>query len=225
MRRATTGHRQRRQPGAARGQLRPACARLGQELRPHAPASDGRVDGRLEDQRGAHGTPTTSARPSSPSSSPRHGSLRIELAGEDGTTTVLRESVPVMAGEIVDASVMRAAALREFLTAQVARAKAEGVLFSVHLKATMMKVSDPIIFGHAVRAFFPQTFAQYGDALAAAGLTPERRTGRDSQGPGARCPNGARDQGRLRRRAGRRARRWRWSTPNEASPTCTSRAT
>ncbi|MFF3290431.1 NADP-dependent isocitrate dehydrogenase [Streptomyces sp. NPDC003023] len=100
------------------------------------------------------------------------GSLRIELKGDDGATTVLRESVPVLAGEVVDASVMRVAALREFLTAQVARAKAEDVLFSVHLKATMMKVSDPIIFGHVVRAFFPKTFAQYGESLAKAGLTP-----------------------------------------------------
>lgn len=98
--------------------------------------------------------------------------LRIELAGDDGSTTVLRESVPVLAGEVVDASVMRVAVLREFLKEQVARAKAEGVLFSVHLKATMMKVSDPIIFGHVVRAFFPKTFAQYGDVLAKAGLTP-----------------------------------------------------
>ncbi|MGW7467672.1 NADP-dependent isocitrate dehydrogenase [Streptomyces xantholiticus] len=100
------------------------------------------------------------------------GSLRIELKGDDGSTAVLRESVPVLAGEVVDASVMRVAALREFLTQQVARAKAEDVLFSVHLKATMMKVSDPIIFGHVVRAFFPKTFAQYGESLAKAGLTP-----------------------------------------------------
>ncbi|MFD7290789.1 NADP-dependent isocitrate dehydrogenase [Streptomyces sp. NPDC059863] len=100
------------------------------------------------------------------------GSLRIELAGDDGSTTVLRESVPVLAGEVVDASVMRVAALREFLGAQIARAKAEDVLFSVHLKATMMKVSDPIIFGHVVRAFFPKTFAEYGEVFAAAGLTP-----------------------------------------------------
>ncbi|MEV0642517.1 NADP-dependent isocitrate dehydrogenase [Streptomyces sp. NPDC050619] len=100
------------------------------------------------------------------------GALRIELVGDDGSTTVLRESVPVLGDEVVDASVMRVAALREFLTAQVARAKAEGVLFSVHLKATMMKVSDPIVFGHVVRAFFPKTFAKYGETLAAAGLTP-----------------------------------------------------
>ncbi|GAA4023600.1 NADP-dependent isocitrate dehydrogenase [Streptomyces plumbiresistens] len=100
------------------------------------------------------------------------GSLKIELVGDDGSTTVLRESVPVLKDEVVDASVMHVAPLREFLTAQIARAKAEGVLFSVHLKATMMKVSDPIVFGHVVRAFFPKTFAKYGEALAAAGLTP-----------------------------------------------------
>ncbi|MFF1697831.1 NADP-dependent isocitrate dehydrogenase [Streptomyces sp. NPDC058257] len=98
--------------------------------------------------------------------------LRIEFTGEDGGTTVLRESVPVLAGEVVDASVLRVGPLREFLTAQIAKAKADGVLFSVHLKATMMKVSDPIIFGHVVRAFFPKTFAAYGETLAAAGLTP-----------------------------------------------------
>ncbi|WP_328445610.1 NADP-dependent isocitrate dehydrogenase [Streptomyces sp. NBC_00386] len=100
------------------------------------------------------------------------GALRIELVGDDGSTTVLRESVPVQAGEVVDASVMHVAPLREFLTEQIARAKAEGVLFSVHLKATMMKVSDPIVFGHVVRAFFPKTFAAHGETLAAAGLTP-----------------------------------------------------
>ena len=102
----------------------------------------------------------------------KDGSLRIELAGDDGERTVLRESVPVLAGEVVDATVMRVAALREFLTAQVARAKREDVLFSVHLKATMMKVSDPIIFGHVVRAFLPELFAEHGAALADAGLSP-----------------------------------------------------
>ncbi|MER5430069.1 NADP-dependent isocitrate dehydrogenase [Streptomyces sp. NPDC002588] len=100
------------------------------------------------------------------------GSVRIELVAEDGATTVLRESVPVLEGEVVDASVLHVAALREFLTAQIAEAKAQGVLFSVHLKATMMKVSDPIIFGHVVRAFFPKTFEQHGATLAAAGLSP-----------------------------------------------------
>ncbi|MDJ1131449.1 NADP-dependent isocitrate dehydrogenase [Streptomyces iconiensis] len=118
------------------------------------------------------------------------GSLRIELVGDNGSVTVLRESVPVLAGEVVDAAVMRVAALREFLTAQVARAKAEGVLFSVHLKATMMKVSDPIIFGHAVRAFFPKTFARYGEALASAGLSPNDGLGGIYKGLEA-LPDGA----------------------------------
>ncbi len=101
------------------------------------------------------------------------GSLRIELASSDGTTTVLRESVPVLAGEVVDASVLRVGPLHQFLDAQIARAKAEGILFSVHLKATMMKISDPVIFGHVVKAFFPATFERHGRALAAAGLSPD----------------------------------------------------
>jgi isocitrate dehydrogenase len=100
------------------------------------------------------------------------GSLRIELVGDDGSTTVLRASVPVLAGEVVDASVMRVGALREFFAATKAKARADGVLFSVHLKATMMKISDPIIFGHAIRAFFPKTFALHGETLAIAGLSP-----------------------------------------------------
>ncbi len=98
------------------------------------------------------------------------GSLRIELVTDDRRTIVLREAVPVLEGEIVDAAVMRAAALQRFLRDQVEQAKSEDLLLSVHLKATMMKVSDPIIFGHAVRAFFPKTFAEHGEALAAAGL-------------------------------------------------------
>ncbi|UFU07486.1 NADP-dependent isocitrate dehydrogenase [Ruania halotolerans] len=98
--------------------------------------------------------------------------LRIEHVSADGKTTVLKESVPVLAGEIVDGTVMRAEALDTFLAAQVQRAKDDGVLFSVHLKATMMKVSDPIIFGRAVRAFLPEVFATYGEQLEAAGLSP-----------------------------------------------------
>jgi isocitrate dehydrogenase len=121
--------------------------------------------------------------------------LRIELAASDGTITVLRERVPVLAGEIVDSAVMRAEDLDAFLAAQVAEAKAAGVLFSVHLKATMMKVSDPIIFGHAVRAFFPDTFAKYGADLAAAGLTPNNGLGSILGGlstvPLSGVPNGA----------------------------------
>jgi isocitrate dehydrogenase len=108
---------------------------------------------------------------------PADGSLRIELVGDDGTTTVLRESVPVKAGEIVDASVMSAAALRQFLTQQVARAKSEGELFSLQVKATMMRVSDPIIVGHTVQAFFPRLFAEFGDSLVAVAGDPDEGLG------------------------------------------------
>lgn len=98
--------------------------------------------------------------------------IKIQFVAADGSTTVLKDAFPVLADEIVDGTVMRAAALDEFLTAQVARAKEEGILLSAHLKATMMKVSDPIIFGHVVKAYFPELFANYGEALAAAGLSP-----------------------------------------------------
>ncbi len=108
---------------------------------------------------------------------PQDSSLRIELVSADGSTTVLRASVPVLAGEVVDAAVMRVAPLHSFLDAQIQRAMADGVLFSVHLKATMMKISDPIIFGHVVKAFFPKTFARFGGELAAAGLNPNNGLG------------------------------------------------
>ena len=98
--------------------------------------------------------------------------LRIEHVAEDGTVSVLKESVPVLAGEIVDAAVMRRDALDAFLAAQVADARDRGVLFSVHLKATMMKVSDPILFGRAVRAYFPDVFDRFGEDLAAVGADP-----------------------------------------------------
>ncbi|MDA8294574.1 MAG: NADP-dependent isocitrate dehydrogenase [Actinomycetota bacterium] len=104
------------------------------------------------------------------------GTLRIELVAEGGTT-VLRDGIAVDPGEVVDAAVLRVAALRRFLADQRERAKREDVLFSLHLKATMMKISDPIIFGHAVREFFPDTFARYGDVLEAAGLDPDNGLG------------------------------------------------
>jgi isocitrate dehydrogenase len=100
------------------------------------------------------------------------GTVKIQLVHDDGTVEVLKDSFPVLAGEVVDGTVMSAAALDAFLAAQVARAKEEGILFSAHLKATMMKVSDPIIFGHVVKAYFGELFDTYGDQLAAAGLSP-----------------------------------------------------
>ena len=102
---------------------------------------------------------------------PAADTLRIELVTADGTT-VLMEGLQVLAGEIVDAAVMHKAALWAFLVEQVAAAKAEGLLFSVHLKATMMKVSDPIIFGHVVRAYFADVFTTYGEDLASVGASP-----------------------------------------------------
>ncbi|WP_426939355.1 NADP-dependent isocitrate dehydrogenase [Pseudarthrobacter sp. S3] len=99
------------------------------------------------------------------------GTIAIQLVREDGSVKVLKKDFPVLAGEVIDGTVMRAAALDEFLAAQVARAKEEGVLFSAHLKATMMKVSDPIIFGHVVKAYFSELFETYGKQLTAAGLS------------------------------------------------------
>jgi isocitrate dehydrogenase len=103
--------------------------------------------------------------------SPSDDTLRIEHVAADGAVTVLKETLPVLEGEVVDATFMSAKALDAFLEGAVARAKAEGVLFSAHLKATMMKVSDPIIFGHVVKAYFAPVFARYGADLAAAGLS------------------------------------------------------
>ena len=97
--------------------------------------------------------------------------IKIQIVREDGTVKVLKPAFPVLAGEVVDGTVLRAAALDEFLAAQVVRAKEEGVLFSAHLKATMMKVSDPVIFGHVVKAYFSELFDTYGKQIAAAGLS------------------------------------------------------
>jgi isocitrate dehydrogenase len=116
--------------------------------------------------------------------------LRIEHVAADGTVTVLKESLPVLAGEVVDGTFIDGAALDAFLLESIERAKAEGVLFSVHLKATMMKVSDPIIFGHVVKAFFKPVFEKYGQDLAAAGLSANDGLGGIFAGLSA-LPNGA----------------------------------
>ncbi|MCT1427046.1 NADP-dependent isocitrate dehydrogenase [Corynebacterium tuberculostearicum] len=102
--------------------------------------------------------------------------LSIVLKTADGEQTLLPE-LPVLKGEVIDGTFMSAKALDEFLIAQVKRAKEEGVLFSTHLKATMMKVSDPILFGHVVRAFFSDVYDKYGEELLAAGLNGENGLG------------------------------------------------
>ncbi|MDN6331874.1 MAG: NADP-dependent isocitrate dehydrogenase, partial [Micrococcaceae bacterium] len=98
--------------------------------------------------------------------------IEIRFIAQDGTVKVLKKAFDVLKGEVIDGTFMSAAQLDAFLADQVARAKKEGVLFSAHLKATMMKISDPIIFGHVVKAFFPDLFATYGEDLEAAGLSP-----------------------------------------------------
>ena len=120
---------------------------------------------------------------------PGDDTLRIELETSGGETVVLKEALPVLAGEVVDATVMQVAHLDGFLANAIARAKSEDVLLSVHLKATMMKVSDPIIFGHVVRAYFDDVFAQYGGDLAAAGLSANDGLGSILAGLDA-LPNG-----------------------------------
>ncbi|HET7562743.1 MAG TPA: NADP-dependent isocitrate dehydrogenase [Rhodanobacteraceae bacterium] len=105
------------------------------------------------------------------------GSLKVVLAGTDGQTRVLKESVKVAAGEIVDAAVMSRKALAAFIRAEIADAKAQGVLFSVHFKATMMKVSDPIMFGVVVSEFFSDVLDKHADALKQAGFNPNNGLG------------------------------------------------
>ena len=128
-------------------------------------------------------------------------------------------------GEIIDAAVMRRAALEEFLAEQIADAKERGVLFSVQLKTTMMRVSDPIIFGHVVRAYFKDVFAQHGDALKSAGVNPNDGLSALLKAIEA-LPDDQREAVSKRSRPPTRAgRRWPWSTRTAESPTSTSRAT
>ena len=98
------------------------------------------------------------------------GSVKIELIAQDGTTTVLKEKTAVQAGEIIDCSVMSKKALREFIAAEIEDAKKKGVLFSVHLKATMMKVSDPIMFGQIVAEFYKDALDKHADTLKEIGF-------------------------------------------------------
>jgi isocitrate dehydrogenase len=102
---------------------------------------------------------------------------RIELVAKDGSVTVLKAKTPLIAGEIIDASVMSRKALRAFLAEQIDAAKRKGVLFSVHLKATMMKISDPILFGHAVSVFFADVFQKHGATLTRLGVNPNNGVG------------------------------------------------
>ena len=108
---------------------------------------------------------------------PKAATAKIVLRTADGAQHVLKEGVSYPAGTVVDATYMDAKALQDFLAAEIDRTKAEGVLFSLHLKATMMKVSDPIIFGHGVRAYLAPVFAAFGDKMAALGVNPNSGLG------------------------------------------------
>ncbi|MFY1916978.1 NADP-dependent isocitrate dehydrogenase [Achromobacter xylosoxidans] len=105
------------------------------------------------------------------------GDVKIELIAADGSKTVLKEKTPVKAGEIIDAAVLSTAKLKTFLQAQIDDARAQGVLFSVHLKATMMKVSDPVIFGHVVSVFYKDVLAKHAAVLKQAGFDPNNGIG------------------------------------------------
>ncbi len=101
------------------------------------------------------------------------GEVKIALINNQGNVTVLKQSTSVLAGEIIDASAMNKSALRDFLEAQMQDAKEKGILFSIHLKATMMKVSDPIMFGHVVSVFFKDAFEKHADTFAEMGVNPD----------------------------------------------------
>ncbi len=107
----------------------------------------------------------------------RAGAARIELTGTDGSVTTLKAGLTYPEGTVVDATFMSVTALQAFLAEQLAASKRDGVLFSIHLKATMMKVSDPIIFGHAVKAFLAPVFAKHGATLRDAGIDPNSGLG------------------------------------------------
>ncbi len=107
----------------------------------------------------------------------RDGNLKITLQAGDGTETVLRDAVPVQAGEVVDSARMDCGKLREFFAQQIDAASREGVLLSLHLKATMMKVSDPIMFGHAVAVYYKDVFEKHADVFADIGVDPNNGIG------------------------------------------------
>ena len=103
--------------------------------------------------------------------------VRIELVTEDGSTKVLKENLEMLKGEVLDASVMSRSALREFLSREIDDAREQGILFSLHMKATMMKVSDPIIFGHCVSVFYDEIFEKHGDLIEELGIDPNNGIG------------------------------------------------
>jgi isocitrate dehydrogenase len=188
------------------------------------PHSMGQVVAGFEDLRRHHGQATTSSPTRSPSPCRRHHRPHRVRRRKDGSTKVLKET-PLKAGEILDGTKMSKKALVAFYEQQIAKAKADGVLFSLHLKATMMKVSDPILFGHAVRVFFKDLIAKHAATFAELGVDLNNGFGdlveKLAKLPAARRPRSRPTSGRLRRPAPP----WPWSTPTRASPISTCPAT
>ena len=150
--------------------------------------------------------------------------VTIEHVGADGATTKLKEGIALEAGEVVDATFMSKKALTAFLAEQVADAKAQGVLFSLHMKATMMKVSDPIIFGYGVLAYFAPVFEKHGEKLCKLGVNPRNGFG-DVVAKIQSLPAAEREEIEADVQATPSAPASPWSTPTRGSPTSTSPAT
>lgn len=108
---------------------------------------------------------------------PKAGVVKIELITADGSIQVLKEKTPILEGEVIDASVMSIKALREFYAQEIAKAKEEDILLSLHVKATMMKISDPILFGHAVTVYYQDVFEKYADTFKQLGIKPNNGLG------------------------------------------------
>ncbi|GAE76502.1 isocitrate dehydrogenase [Cutibacterium acnes JCM 18918] len=147
--------------------------------------------------------------------------LDVVLIRTDGSETTLASGIKTLDGEIVDATFMSVDALDEFYASSLAQANEEDLLWSVHLKATMMKVSDPVLFGHAVRTFLVDVFDKYGDDLNSVGVNPDLGLGDLYTRLEKNFPQNARLQ--LRRPSilpSLLARPWPWSTPTMALPIC-----
>ena len=151
--------------------------------------------------------------------------VRIELAGADGAVTVLKAKTALAAGEIIDASVMSAKALRAFFAEQIEAAKKEGVLFSLHVKATMMKIADPIIFGHAVSVFFKDVIDKHAATLKKLGVNLNNGFG-DLLSKIETLPEPRRKRSRTTSRPNTRSVRLSpWRIRTRGSPACMSPAT
>ena len=163
------GVRQRRQPDLARGQFRPPRRRRRQAIRPRQPAQDGRLEQGLQNARRIHAERRL-LRLGNLDHGPAATNVRIELVEAGGKITVLKAKTPLIAGEIIDAAVLSRKALRAFFAEQIEAAKKDGILFSLHVKATMMKIADPIIFGHVVSEFFADVIKKHDATLKKLGV-------------------------------------------------------